>query len=75
MPAKRLTKHQQRVVQKLQKGDRIRCEIAGYFWPNGTRVRYATVDALIAAGLVKKQSIQGKFMRSDYLVFITTPTD
>jgi hypothetical protein len=64
----RLTKIQKATLEKLKAGDRIRTDMAGYFWPCGKRVRYATVEALQKAGLLKEIEVQGRYSKRRYLV-------
>jgi hypothetical protein len=43
----KLTKVQQKVLNQLKKGRHVRFELAGYFWPSGERVRYATIEKIL----------------------------
>src|SRR4051812_40129144 len=63
-----LTKVQKATLEKLKSGWRIKTNAAGYFWPDGKRVRYATAEALQKAGLVEVIEIQGKRSKLRFLV-------
>lgn len=65
---KRLTLAQHKLLEWLRKGNKIKDELAGYYGKRGRKLRDDTVESLIDLGYLKSEVVEGKYMKSRYLV-------
>ena len=66
----KLSKYQQRIIDDLRTGGKIRNVFGSYYWKR-KKLRDETIDAIIATGETKQVKIVGRYLTDWFVVHET----